>query len=101
GAPFAPGDLGYRPSEDQGRGRGDCAMAGRKGGPARGSRGAALVFGVNDRLGSTRFLHDNIRKVFPKHWSFLLGEIALYSFIILVITGVFLTLFFRPSGTGV
>ncbi len=76
-------------------------MAGRKGGPARGSRGAALVFGVNDRLGSTRFLHDNIRKVFPKHWSFLLGEIALYSFIILVITGVFLTLFFRPSGTGV
>jgi ubiquinol-cytochrome c reductase cytochrome b subunit len=36
--------------------------------------------------------------VFPDHWSFLLGEIALYSFIVLVITGVFLTLFFKPSG---
>src|SRR6201997_4185116 len=38
-----------------------------------------------------------INKVFPSHWSFLLGEIALYSFIILLITGVYLTLFFDPS----
>jgi ubiquinol-cytochrome c reductase cytochrome b subunit len=37
------------------------------------------------------------RKVFPDHWSFLLGEIALYSFIVLLISGVFLTLFFVPS----
>jgi ubiquinol-cytochrome c reductase cytochrome b subunit len=38
-----------------------------------------------------------MRKVFPDHWSFLLGEIALYSFVVLLLTGVFLTLFFKPS----
>jgi ubiquinol-cytochrome c reductase cytochrome b subunit len=38
-----------------------------------------------------------MRKAFPDHWSFFLGELALYSFIVLVITGVFLTFFFRPS----
>ncbi|MFB4307556.1 cytochrome bc complex cytochrome b subunit [Actinomadura sp. GTD37] len=73
-------------------------MAGRKGrsGP---QRLGSLVEGVNDRLGATSFLDRNIKKAFPKHWSFLLGEIALYSFVILVVTGVFLTLFFKPSGT--
>jgi ubiquinol-cytochrome c reductase cytochrome b subunit len=39
--------------------------------------------------------------VFPTHWSFLLGEIALYSFIVLLVTGVYLTLFFDPSMTEV
>ncbi|MCV7225054.1 cytochrome bc1 complex cytochrome b subunit [Mycolicibacterium komossense] len=38
-----------------------------------------------------------LNKVFPTHWSFLLGEIALYSFVVLLITGVWLTLFFDPS----
>ncbi|MFL6085258.1 MAG: cytochrome bc complex cytochrome b subunit, partial [Mycobacterium sp.] len=38
-----------------------------------------------------------LSKVFPTHWSFMLGEIALYSFIVLLITGVYLTLFFDPS----
>ncbi|WP_419992774.1 cytochrome b [Streptomyces boninensis] len=38
-----------------------------------------------------------IRKTFPEHWSFMFGEMALYSFVILVLTGVFLTLFFEPS----
>ena len=37
------------------------------------------------------------RKIFPDHWSFLLGEIALYSFVTILISGVFLTLFFVPS----
>src|ERR1700728_3003966 len=37
----------------------------------------------------------------PNHWSFVLGEIALYSFIILLLTGTFLTLFFQPSTTDV
>jgi len=36
-------------------------------------------------------------KIFPDHWSFMLGEIALYSFLILLVTGVFLTLYFIPS----
>ena len=38
-----------------------------------------------------------LNKVFPTHWSFLLGEIALYSFIVLLLTGMYLTLFFDPS----
>ncbi|MEV0948322.1 cytochrome bc complex cytochrome b subunit [Rhodococcus sp. NPDC049939] len=42
-------------------------------------------------------MRRQIHKVFPTHWSFLLGEIALYSFIILLISGVYLTLFFDPS----
>ena len=36
-------------------------------------------------------------KVFPHHWSFLLGEIALVAFIVLVLTGIFLTMFYRPT----
>ncbi|WP_433478610.1 cytochrome bc1 complex cytochrome b subunit [Spirillospora sp. CA-142024] len=74
-------------------------MAGRNGKAAKAERLETLVRGVNDRLGSTEFLDRNLRKAFPKHWSFLLGEIALYSFIVLVLTGVYLTLFFKPSGT--
>jgi len=42
-------------------------------------------------------LRQQMNKVFPTHWSFLLGEIALYSFIILLVSGVYLTLFFDPS----
>ncbi|WP_077801423.1 cytochrome bc complex cytochrome b subunit [Streptomyces sp. JHA26] len=42
-----------------------------------------------------------LRKAFPEHWSFLLGEIALYSFVVLLLTGVWLTLFFHPSMTEV
>ncbi|GAA1887692.1 cytochrome b [Actinomadura bangladeshensis] len=57
---------------------------------------APLTF-LDDRLGSTTFLKRNLKKVFPDHWSFMLGEIALYSFIILLLTGVFLTLWFKPS----
>ncbi len=52
---------------------------------------------IDERTGSASFLGKALRYVFPDHWSFLLGEIALYSFVILVITGVFLTLFFEPS----
>ncbi|MFI0349813.1 cytochrome bc complex cytochrome b subunit [Actinomadura sp. 9N407] len=52
---------------------------------------------LDDRLGSTTFLKRNMKKVFPDHWSFMLGEIALYSFIILLLTGTFLTLWFQPS----
>ncbi|MFI1069170.1 cytochrome bc complex cytochrome b subunit [Streptomyces puniciscabiei] len=38
-----------------------------------------------------------LRKAFPDHWSFLLGELALYSLLVLVLTGVWLTLFFQPE----
>ncbi|HYI58166.1 MAG TPA: cytochrome bc complex cytochrome b subunit [Microlunatus sp.] len=52
---------------------------------------------ADERIGVAKLSRPFIRKVFPDHWSFLLGEIALYSFIILLLTGVFLTLWFKPS----
>ncbi len=56
---------------------------------------------VDSRVGASGALKRNLRKVFPDHWSFMLGEIALYSFIILLLTGVFLTLWYVPSATEV
>jgi ubiquinol-cytochrome c reductase cytochrome b subunit len=52
---------------------------------------------VDQRTGAAPFLRKALRYLFPDHWSFLLGEMALYSFIVLVATGVFLALFFEPS----
>ena len=52
---------------------------------------------ADERIGVAKLSRPFIRKVFPDHWSFLLGEVALYSFIILLLTGVFLTLWFKPS----
>nr|WP_063746005.1 ubiquinol-cytochrome c reductase cytochrome b subunit [Kribbella catacumbae] len=52
---------------------------------------------VDDRIGIGKIGKKNLRKVFPDHWSFMLGEIALYSFIILILTGIFLSFWFKPS----
>jgi ubiquinol-cytochrome c reductase cytochrome b subunit len=52
---------------------------------------------VDDRVPASSFLKRNLGKVFPDHWSFMLGEIALYSFIILLLSGTFLSLWFKPS----
>lgn len=52
---------------------------------------------MDERIGLAKLGRANLRKVFPDHWSFLLGEIALYSFIICLLTGVFLTIWFKPS----
>jgi ubiquinol-cytochrome c reductase cytochrome b subunit len=52
---------------------------------------------VDERIGAGRGLRFLMRYVFPDHWSFLLGEIALYCFIVLVASGTFLALFFDPS----
>jgi ubiquinol-cytochrome c reductase cytochrome b subunit len=52
---------------------------------------------IDDRLQVAAPMRRLLNKVFPDHWSFLLGEIALYSFIILLLTGTFLTLWFDPS----
>jgi ubiquinol-cytochrome c reductase cytochrome b subunit len=49
------------------------------------------------RVGVARGGRVFLDKIFPDHWSFLLGEIALYSFVILVLTGIFLSLFYNPS----
>ncbi|HVM26382.1 MAG TPA: cytochrome bc complex cytochrome b subunit [Mycobacteriales bacterium] len=52
---------------------------------------------VDDRLGSSNFVRRSLNKVFPDHWSFMLGEIALYSFIILLLSGTYLAFFYTPS----
>jgi ubiquinol-cytochrome c reductase cytochrome b subunit len=56
---------------------------------------------LDDRFRGAKSVRNLLKKIFPDHWSFLLGEIALYSFIILLLTGIFLTLFFKPSMTDV
>jgi len=57
----------------------------------------AIVRGIDERLGTARMTREILNKVFPDHWSFMLGEVILYCFIILVVTGVYLTLFFDAS----
>ena len=52
---------------------------------------------IDDRLGIAKGGRGLMDKIFPDHWSFMLGEIALYSFVILLATGVFLTLYYVPS----
>jgi ubiquinol-cytochrome c reductase cytochrome b subunit len=52
---------------------------------------------AEERLGLAAGARKQLNKVFPDHWSFMMGEIALYSFIILILTGTFLTFFFDAS----
>ena len=54
---------------------------------------------LDDRLGVAKAGRTFLDKIFPDHWSFMLGEIALYSFVALMVTGVFLTLYYVPSST--
>lgn len=56
---------------------------------------------VDERTGAAAWARKNLTKVFPDHWSFMLGEVALYSFIILLLTGTFLTFWFVPSQADV
>jgi len=52
---------------------------------------------LDTRLNLARFSRNFLNHIFPDHWSFMLGEIALYSFVLLVITGFFLAMFFSAS----
>ncbi|MER7810009.1 ubiquinol-cytochrome c reductase cytochrome b subunit [Streptomyces sp900116325] len=66
----------------------------------RAGKAAVDGYGAMDaRLPVSELAKQLVRKAFPDHWSFLLGEIALYSFVVLLLTGVYLTLFFDPSMT--
>jgi ubiquinol-cytochrome c reductase cytochrome b subunit len=56
---------------------------------------------VDDRFRTARGVRVLLRKIFPDHWSFMLGEIALWSFVILLLTGTYLALFFVPSAAPV
>ncbi|HKN96502.1 MAG TPA: cytochrome bc complex cytochrome b subunit [Pseudonocardiaceae bacterium] len=57
----------------------------------------AAASDVDERYRPARGLRAQLNKVFPTHWSFLLGEVALYSFIVLVLSGTYLALFYDPS----
>jgi ubiquinol-cytochrome c reductase cytochrome b subunit len=60
-----------------------------------------LVRFVDRRSGGAPLARKTLRYLFPDHWSFLLGEVALYAFIVLVLTGTYLALFYRNSITPV
>ncbi|MGB5952480.1 MAG: ubiquinol-cytochrome c reductase cytochrome b subunit, partial [Ornithinimicrobium sp.] len=55
------------------------------------------VIWSDERVGSAKGMKFLLRKVFPDHWSFLLGEVAMYSMVICLITGTFLTFWYIPS----
>jgi ubiquinol-cytochrome c reductase cytochrome b subunit len=72
--------------------------------PAKGLAGLMLrrlVRFLDQRSGTAPLLRKSMRYVFPDHWSFLLGEVALYAFVVLVATGTYLALFFQNSTTVV
>ena len=52
---------------------------------------------VDERTSAAPLLRKTLRYLFPDHWSFLLGEVALYAFLVLVATGIYLALFYDPS----
>ncbi len=70
--------------------------------PSRGSHftGAAANY-IDERTSISGLVKELGRKIFPDHWSFMLGEVALYSFVVILLSGTFLTFFFHPSMTEV
>jgi ubiquinol-cytochrome c reductase cytochrome b subunit len=74
---------------------GDRPVERAPGGAAKSVGG--VVGWVDDRTGGAKGVNYLLRKVFPDHWSFMLGEIAMYSMIICLLTGAFLTFWFVPS----
>ena len=61
------------------------------------NKAAAIAGEIDDRMTMAAPTRRLLNKVFPDHWSFMLGEIAMYAFVMLLITGTYLTLFFDPS----
>ncbi|TFB99433.1 ubiquinol-cytochrome c reductase cytochrome b subunit [Cryobacterium adonitolivorans] len=61
-----------------------------------GFTGAAANY-IDERTSVSTAVKELGRKIFPDHWSFLLGEVALYSFVIILLSGSFLTFFFQAS----
>ncbi|SNR58769.1 cytochrome b [Actinomadura mexicana] len=77
---------------------GTRAPGGARAGTRRPPRGLEVTTrALDERFGTTGFARKALRKAFPDQWTFLLGEIAMYSFVIILLTGVYLTLFFKPS----
>ena len=70
--------------------------------PSRGARltGAAANY-IDERTSISGLVKEVGRKIFPDHWSFMLGEVALYSFVVILLSGTFLTFFYDASMTPV
>jgi ubiquinol-cytochrome c reductase cytochrome b subunit len=66
--------------------------------PTRTARltGAAANY-IDERTSMSGLVKELGRKIFPDHWSFMLGEVALYSFVAILLSGTWLTFFFQPS----
>ncbi len=65
---------------------------------SRGSRfTSAAANYLDERTSISGAVKELGRKIFPDHWSFMLGEVALYSFVVILLSGTFLTFFFQPS----
>jgi ubiquinol-cytochrome c reductase cytochrome b subunit len=93
-------DLPERPRvDDLGRPLNEAAVELRATGedPTEPTELERLTAWLDERTGLAGLVRTTLRKVFPDHWSFLLGEIALFCFVILVLTGTFLTFFYIPS----
>jgi len=69
--------------------------------PSSRSFTAAAANYLDERTSISAVVKEFGRKIFPDHWSFLLGEVALYSFVIILLSGTFLTFFFQASMTPV
>jgi ubiquinol-cytochrome c reductase cytochrome b subunit len=65
--------------------------------PQRRSATQSAANWVDERTSISGLVRELGRKIFPDHWSFMLGEVALYSFIVILLTGTFLTFFFQAS----
>jgi ubiquinol-cytochrome c reductase cytochrome b subunit len=68
-----------------------------EGPPRRPTELERLAGWFDSRTGFARYARTVLRKVFPDHWTFLLGEVALFCFVILLVTGVFMTFFYTPD----
>jgi len=59
-----------------------------------------VVRWLDERLGTNAGARYLLAKIYPDHWSFYLGEFALYFFLTLVGTGIWLTFAFDDSAKG-
>ncbi len=73
------------------------APAGKNGDPLGGRFLGATANYIDERTSLSGMVKELGRKIFPDHWSFMLGEIALWSFVVVLLSGTFLTFFFQAS----
>jgi ubiquinol-cytochrome c reductase cytochrome b subunit len=80
------------------RAREDSTAQSKDGSPEEPTtKAGALASWLDERTSAAKPTSYLLKKVFPDHWSFMLGEIAMFSLVILLVTGTFLTFWFVPS----